>query len=270
MGPLGVTHDARRLLANTRAGRSLSEGSRQLGRRARRAIGLTDITLDPRLASMECVFRAPPLTPELCAAIKPISPHLGVAPNEEFRRMWETEQNGACWGEYEALQPVLGQIHPQKVLEIGPGMGRSMVFFSKKLGWPRVDAYEGDGTRTFNTIRGPRSDQSFYGNTTVLQQILDFNGVEAQIFDAHQTRLAGLPGPYDLVYSFYAAGYHWAIEHFLDDILAITHEKSIGIFTVPLNYRTPPEGLYSSVIDFKPVWPKNAHLKLLVLSQSPL
>ena len=63
--------------------------------------------LDPYLAAKELHFRAPPLTPELVAAIKLISPQFHLRPNEESRRFWELNQNGLCWGEYEALKPFL-------------------------------------------------------------------------------------------------------------------------------------------------------------------
>src|SRR4030095_16721375 len=45
-------------------------------------------------------------------------------------------------------------------------------------------------------------------------------------------RLAELPHLYDVIYSFYAIGFHWSLEHFLDDILARMHDESLAIFTV--------------------------------------
>jgi hypothetical protein len=93
--------------------------------------------LDRRLARMEQIFHSPPLTPELIAAIKLISPLFDLAPKKAHRKFWEADQNGACWGEYEALEPYLSDINTDtlKILEIGPGLGRSLVFFAKKLGW---------------------------------------------------------------------------------------------------------------------------------------
>jgi hypothetical protein len=269
-----LNHDVRRLVVATKAGRSLAEGSRSLRRRARRAVGLSAVPkLDPHLAGMERVFRLPPLTPELVAAVKLIAPHLDLEPIEEHRAVWEADHNGACWDEYEALQPVFDAMpKPRKVLEIGPGMGRSLVFFSKKLGWDNTElhAYEGEGKATKYTMRGPRSQDSFCGNINVLQQMLRFNGVNTRVFNAREVDLRKLPGPYDLVYSFYAVGYHWSLEHFLYDILAVMAAGGTGIFTVPPNFRPFPAlgDLDYRIIDWKPVWPKNAHLKLLVLSKS--
>ena len=243
----------------------------------RNALGLKpDFQLDPRLASMEHVFLAPPLTPQLAAAIRLISPQFPVSPTEQHRAFWETDQNGACWGEYEALASLFQALStPAKVLEIGPGLGRSLVFFSKKLHWQNAElhAYDGDGTRTRYTIEGPRFTDSFCGNLAQLQHVLTFNGVtNTTLFDAHSTALAALPGPYDLLYSFYSIGFHWALEHFLADLLPLLGPRSIAIFTVPQSFHPFPalEPLAYRLIDWKPVWPPEAHLKMLVLSKAAL
>lgn len=246
-------------------------------RSVRRVLGLRpDMRLDPRLAAMERVFLAPPLTPELAAAIRLISPQFPIAATEQDRAFWEADQNGACWGEYEALQPLFRALPaPARVLEIGCGMGRSLVFFAKKLGWQpgALDAYEGDGNRTRYTFQGPRFDDSFCGNIAQLRRILAFNGLdEITIHNAAQVALAELPGPYDFLYSFYSIGYHWALEHFLADLLPLLHERSVAVFTVPREF-VPFAGLQPlawRLIEWKPVWPREAHLKLLVLGKTQL
>ena len=112
-----------------------------------------------RLANKEALFLAPPLTPELEAAILLISPQLRGAKPEDFRELWQKEQNGECWGEFEALEPVFDLAKIERVLEVGPGMGRSAVFFSKKLGLSssQLHLYEGDGNTTDYAKRGERS-----------------------------------------------------------------------------------------------------------------
>ncbi len=246
-------------------------------RRVRRAFGLSPARrLNPRLAAMERVFHAPPLTPELAAAIRLISPQFPVTPTEEDRLFWETDQNGACWGEFEALEPLLRALPaPARVLEIGPGLGRSLVFFSKKLNWQAaaLHAYDGDGSRTRYTIQGPRFTDSFCGNLAQLRHVLAFNGVgNVTLFDAHQTPLSALPGPYDLLYSFFSIGFHWSLEHFLADLLPLLGPHSVAIFTVPESFRPFPalDALSTRLIDCKPVWPPEARLKLLVLSKELL
>jgi hypothetical protein len=232
--------------------------------------------LDSRLSGMQRVFRAPPLTPELVAAIKLISPHCDFTDSEQYRAIWEADQNGACWGEYEALAPLFRALpRPQRILEIGPGMGRSLVFFSKKLGWENCDlnAFEGTGTSTKYTILGPRFEDSFCGNIPVLRSVLEYNGVRnVNIFDASQMRLGQVPGQFDLIYSFYCIGFHWSLAHFLADLLPRMHERSIALFTVPQEFQPFPamQGLHHRIIEWKTAWPKDWWLKLLVLSKSPL
>jgi len=233
--------------------------------------------LDQRLAQMERIFHAPSLTPELIAAIKLISPHCDLAPRERHRLVWEADQNGACWGEYEALEPFLSRIPTDaKILEIGPGMGRSLVFFAKKLGWHgnQLHAYEGNGDTTKYTLLGPRFEDSFCGNIAELQHILDFNGLhDVTIFDAKKINLASLPGrPYDLIYSFYSIGFHWSLEHFLNDLMLLLGEAGIAIFTTTANFE-PFDSLRQlsyRLVDWKPAWPKDAILKFIVLSKTPL
>src|SRR5271169_1891159 len=106
---------------------------RRIAGKISRLFGIKQLPeLDPRLAQMEKIFRAPPLDPGLIAAIKLISPQYELAPRERDRLFWEADQNGACWGEYEALEPFLSRIpNDAKILEIGPGMGRSLVFFPR-------------------------------------------------------------------------------------------------------------------------------------------
>jgi hypothetical protein len=149
------------------------------------------------------------------------------------------DQNASCWAEYGALSSILQTIpKPQKVLEIGPGLGRSVVFFSKILGWVDTEfhLFEGNGKRTRYTILGPRFHDSFCGNIPLLKDVLDFNGVRHyKVFEAEKLdfKLSRLPGTYDIIYSFYAIGFHWSLEHFLDEILALMHENSFAFFTVP-------------------------------------
>jgi len=231
---------------------------------------------DPRLTGKERVFRAPRLTPELISAIKLISPQFDFTATEQSRSAWEADQNGACWGEYEALAPLFRSMSkPTKILEIGPGMGRSLVFFTKKLSWNDCDihVYEGEGDTTKYTYLGPRYEDSYCGNLDVLRHVLDFNGIHnVTIFNAHDLRLVDLPAPYDLLYSFYSIGFHWALEHFIEDILSLMHDRSIAIFTVPQEFEGFPDlnNLFHAIIDWKTVWPKDGMLKLLILSKSSL
>ena len=151
------------------------------------------------------------------------------------------------------------------------------MFFTKKLGWENseIDLFEGEGKRTRYTSMGPRFDDSFCGTFSVLTAMLEHNGVHnATIQDAaaHEYRLDRLPGPYDLIYSFYSIGFHWGLEHFLDEIEGLMHDRSLGIFTVPAAFEPFPEleRMKYRVIRWKPVWPKDMVHHMLVLSPGDL
>jgi len=195
--------------------------------------------LDQRLAALPRVFKSPPLTWSLTNAIHLISPHCDFRPTEQNRGTWEADQNGACWAEYEALEPTLKTIRG-RILEIGPGLGRSLVFFSKKLGWDRYElhAYEGNGTTTQYTLNGPRFETSWCGTISELKNVLTYNGIHnVTIHDANKIKMRDLPGPFDLVFGFYNIGYHWSLEHFMPEINKLIGNHGIGIFTVPRGFQ---------------------------------
>ena len=236
-------------------------------------------SFDPRLASLEPVFHAPPLTPELLAAIKLISPRLKLTQDEISRQVWEKEQNGTCWSEYEALQPLFSGIEkPKKILEIGPGLGRSVAFFSKQCGWQQseIHLFDGDGSGTkykqkyYDAGKSSLQD-SFCGNLGLLRSLLDYNQISNYtIFNAAETKLAALPGPYDLLYSFYSIGFHWSLELFLDDLLPLMHDRTVAIFTVKQDFRGFPrlKDFHCRVVEWKTVQrKKSARLGMLILSK---
>ena len=231
--------------------------------------------LEPTLAAKELIFQAPPLSPELLGAIKLISPQFHLKPDEPSRRFWELNQNGLSWGEYLALEPFLERIeNPERVLDLGPGLGRSTIFFKKILNWESVPfhLYESTGTDTKYTKAGPRFDDSFCGNLEALQGVLAHNQIaNYRIFDAVElgADLSALPGPYDFVYSFFAIGFHWSIEHFLDDLLALMHDRSIGAFTLHDRFQDYDvlRGHPHRVLEFQRSWPRKRWSKLLVLAR---
>lgn len=149
------------------------------------------------------------------------------------------------------------------------------MFFSKKLGWEEqiLHGYDGDGARTRYTINGPRFADSFCGNLQQLRVVLEHNGArDVTLHDAHAVALRELPGPFDFLYSFYSVGYHWGLEHFLPEVLTLMHERSIAVFTVPHEFKPFAElkPLAHRVIEWKPVWPHEAHLKMLVPGKTTL
>jgi len=234
---------------------------------------LTD-TWDEWLIEREQVFKSPPLNQGLISAIKRIAPQIRLVSDEPSRLRWERDQNGSCWGEYDAVRGVFERLSsPTKVLEIGPGLGRSAVFFAKKLDWTNAvfHLYEGNGNSIPKyTASAPRSEDSFCGDTTQLKMLLDFNGVNnVEVFDAKIWKLEDLPGPYDFVYSFYCVGFHWALEHFLADIAGLIHSHTLLIFTVPQSFGPCKEleGFFNKLVPLRAAWPSGTSHQLLLLSQ---
>ena len=139
--------------------------------------------------------------PSSYRAVKAITPQFSLRADEPSRRVWELSQNGSSWAEYEALAPLLDSMpEPRRILEIGPGMGRSVVFLSRHLGWHSAtfDLFEGNGEARKYPLNAPRSDDSFCGDIGQLCRVLDFNQVKNyRVIDAAETgfRLDGLDRP---------------------------------------------------------------------------
>lgn len=233
--------------------------------------------LDRALADRELYFSAPELDPELLAAVKLITPQFHLRTNEDSRRLWELSQNGSSWGEFDALEPTLAALpKPSRVLEVGPGLGRSVVFLKKRLEWNDVhfDLFEGDGDTTRYTVMGPRTESSFCGNIGQLERVLHHNGVSNwQVHDAARTggRLEGLPGPYGLVYSLYGVGFHWSIEHFWDELVELLGAGGLGIFTVHHGFE-PSAAVREfgyRLVPFQRILAKDRPLRMLLVSREP-
>ncbi len=239
-------------------------------------LGHSPSELEQSLNRESPMFEAPQLDSNLLATIGRISPQFRLQQDERSRRFWELNQNGASWGEYRALQPFLDCLPaPSNALDIGPGLGRSTIFFSRLPGWEetRFDLYEGSGDSTKYTRAGPRFEDSFCGDFDALKQLLAHNQIDhrTRIFDAQTLdyRLAGLPGPYDFLYSFYAIGFHWSIEHFLDELLGLMHDRSIAAFTLHDRFDDlgVVEHLPHRIVSARQSWPRGRWCRLLVLAK---
>ncbi len=246
-----------------------AEWRKRLGRE------LSEADVHPRFRDRERFFRAPALTAEMVAAIGRLSPQFRLRQTESSRRFWELTQNGSCWGEFDAVEPVLrGLPQPARALDIGCGLGRSTAFFRHALDWRETEfhLYDGDGPPIDYPRSAGRTDRTFCGDLGALRFVLDHNGVESfRIFDAHELghRLDALPGPYDVVYSFYAAGFHWSLADFWREFEAISHPRTIGIFTIHRNFEYFPalDGWRIRIVPFERSLLKDRPHRLLVASR---
>jgi len=233
--------------------------------------------LSSALVGKELYFRAPPLDPDLIRAVKAITPQFSLRVDEPSRRVWELSQNGSSWAEYEALAPLLDPMpEPERVLEIGPGMGRSVVFLSRHLGWQDAvfDLYESDGKARKYPLNAPRTEDSFCGDLGQLRRVLDFNRVKNyRLIDAAETkfRLDSLTGPYDLIYSFYGVGFHWSLADFWDEIRGLLAPSGVAIFTVHHSFEefAQLEKTPHRYVPFRRILAKDRPLNLLLVSSDP-
>jgi hypothetical protein len=233
--------------------------------------------LSSALAGKELYFRSPPLDASLVRAIKAITPQFSLSTDEVSRRVWELSQNGSSWAEYEALEPLLSTLDPPaKILEIGPGMGRSVVFLAKRLAWSEAvfDLYEADGEARKYPLNAPRSTDSFCGDLEQLRRVLDYNEVDNyRLFDAAEVdhRLDALPGPYDLIYSFYGVGFHWSLADFWREIKGSMSPNAVAVFTVHHTFEEFPElaDTPHCYLPFRRILAKDRPLNLLVVGRRP-
>ena len=167
---------------------------------------------------------------------------------------------------------------PRRVLEIGPGFGRSVVFFRKKglFTDSEISLYDANGTSTrykqkyYEQPPQWPDTSSFCGNLPLLRTMLDYNGMKQyEIFDAQQLPLAALPGPYDLIYGFYSVGFHWSLEYYLDDLEALMHERTLLVCTLNKSFHRFPrlEQFSTRVLACREVKKDATPLRLLVLSK---
>lgn len=192
----------------------------------------------------DTVVSVPSLDDAMRSAIALIAPGFMLPPGEAGRRLWEQDQNNSCRTEDDAAGPILRAMPPpRRILEIGPGLGRSAVYFSRRY-FPEAEftLFDATGHDTKYALIGPRRHDSFCGNLPLLERCLRHNGLTCyRIVDAGSTggRLPASDGPYDLIYSFFAVGFHWALEDWLDEILALGAPHTLHLMTVANHFRFP-------------------------------
>ena len=244
-----------------------------------RGKGIFDSSAD----QAEQLFVPPPFTPEIATALQLISTRLSLKPDEASRTLLQREANAASQNEYDALAPVFRALpKPSRVLEIGPGFGRSVVFFGKKGVWDstaEVHLYDTNGAQTkykqkyYDSPPKWPDVSSFCGSLVLLKTILEFNRVHNyRIHDAAKTALSSLPGPYDLIYGFYSIGYHWSLEFYLDDLEPLLNAKTLFVCTLNKRFKMFDRlrNYSTRVVECREMKKGAAPLRLLLMSKSAL
>jgi SAM-dependent methyltransferase len=231
----------------------------------------------------EQVFQAPPFTEKVAETVQLISTRLAFKADEASRLLCQKESNAASHGEYSVLAPLFEQMgKPRRILDIGAGFGRAAIYFSKKGLWgpeAEIHLYDANGERTKYKRKYYASPprwpdvSSFCGNLEFLRQVLEYNGIRNyRIFDAAELPLSRLPGPYDLIYSFFSVGFHWSLEFYLGELEPLLHEKTVLVCTLNKQFRPFPRlsEFSTRVLEYPEIKKNSPPLRLLVLSKSDL
>jgi hypothetical protein len=161
-------------------------------------------------------------------------------------------------------------------------VGRSVVYFQKKGVWDadaEVHLYDANGTTTKykgkHFARPPQwpDVSSFCGNLAVLKHFLEYNHVRNyRIFDAAESPLGRLPGPYDLIYGFFSIGFHWSVEFYLDELEGLLGKSGVLVCTLGKLFQPFPrlKDFSVRIVPCREIKKHAAPLRLLVMSKSEL
>ena len=122
--------------------------------------------------------------------------------------------------------------NPQKVLELGCGLGRMSIFINSML---KNNAHYilADSNGSWSGIKfGWNPVKKYYNDLNATSNFAVLNGLQNfSIFDLETNHLSDL-SEIDLVISFLAVGFHFPIENYLEKLLDITTKNVTMIFGV--------------------------------------
>lgn len=123
--------------------------------------------------------------------------------------------------EIKHLEEILSSTNPKNVLEIGGGIGRASVYFSKRYGWEETNFYMLDGNSGDTQICpvAGKGQKDFYNSFAATEEFCQANGIDKNrlfLLDADNNEWENLPIKFDLIYSFLSIGFHWSIHLYLD------------------------------------------------------
>jgi len=134
--------------------------------------------------------------------------------------------------EIAGIEKYLWHLKPKVALDVGSGIGRASVFFSKYFDWKDTLFVLADGDSGLKQIFGMRDEaKEFYNSLEATDIFCRANGVaKYEPFNLEHGKWDELERKPDLVYSFLALGFHWPINSFLDEIYPQLAEHCLLIF----------------------------------------
>jgi len=145
--------------------------------------------------------------------------------------------------EIKVVKKYFENVSPKNVLELGCGLGRVSVAFYKAFSlWAKTNFYLLDGDSGTEQIAGINydSNKSFYNSLKLTEEFCLINGVPRnQIVLINAEQIGPFPFTksikFDFVYSFFAIGFHWPIDIYLERLSPYLNFGSILCFGIRPN-----------------------------------
>lgn len=125
---------------------------------------------------------------------------------------------------------------PNRVLDVGAGIGRLSVYFKKKMGWQDTDFYLLDGDKGDQQVAGVHDNihpDHFYNSHEAARKFCIANGIadhHLHVLNVEKDWQGGLDSKFDLAYSFKAIGYHWPVNSYLPILLDLVRPGGVVLF----------------------------------------
>jgi len=125
----------------------------------------------------------------------------------------------------------LSSLTPQNCLELGAGIGRMSVYFNKRYAWP--DAHftlqDGDsGTEQYSGVRDS-NDAEYYNSFAATADFCHANDMSS--FNIIN-KISHIDRDIDFCYSFASIGFHWHINLYLDQLVAVLSDNAKLMFEI--------------------------------------
>ncbi len=139
--------------------------------------------------------------------------------------------------EADIIDPYLRELNPNCVLDMGCGIGRIGVYLFKKYEWKYTRFILADGDSGEKQLAGMRTGKDdFYNSMAVTYEFCEANGMSnVELLNLEEQGWSAMQSVPNLVVSFYAFGFHWPIDYFLDSIYLRLGESCLLLFGMRVN-----------------------------------